>query len=168
MERDELEIIYRKYYRQLYLYALSLCKNRSDADDLVQSAFLKAFLSWQPGGSIRLWLTRVLQNEYFNLYRKRKKLVGETESIESRMPEEEGLLEGVIKGEMKQQLFYQIMALPTIQKQVMMSSIYFELKDEEIAESLQISRENVRKLRSRAREKIRKGMEEAGYGDKYG
>ena len=49
----------------------------------------------------------------------------------------------------------------------MMSSIYFGLKDEQISDSMGITRENVRKIRSRAKEKIRQGMEEAGYGKEF-
>ena len=45
MKNDIFQSIYEKYYHPLYLYALSLCKNAADADDLVQSTFLKAFLS---------------------------------------------------------------------------------------------------------------------------
>lgn len=162
MERNELERIYLKYHKQLWLYALSLSGCVSDADDLVQSVFLKAFLSYRPGGSIRYWLVKVMQNEYFNLYKSRKKLDGsELPELPAEGPD---ILDGIIENEEKRQLMTQIMGLETRQKSVMMSSIYFGLEDAEIAESLGITKENVRKLRSRAREKIRRGMEEAGYG----
>ena len=62
MEHDVWKAIYEQFYRPLYLCALSLCRNRDDAEDLVQSTFLKAFLSYEEGGSIRYWLTKVLQN----------------------------------------------------------------------------------------------------------
>ena len=77
MEHDVWKSIYEQFYRPLYLYALSLCRNQDDAEDLVQSTFLKAFLSYEEGGSIRYWLTKVLQNEYYNLYQRRKRLVSE-------------------------------------------------------------------------------------------
>ncbi len=165
MERDELEQIYLKYHKQLWLYALSLSGSVSDADDLVQSVFLKAFLSWKPGGSIRCWLVRVLQNEYYNLYKKRKKQQGDEGSEPSGT--EEDVLEKIIKNEEKRMLLMQIMKLDAAQKEVMMSSIYFGLKDEQIAESMRITRENVRKIRSRAKQKIKRGMEEAGYGKEF-
>ena len=41
MEQDEFTTVYRQFYRPLYVYALSLSGNRSDAEDLVQSTFLK-------------------------------------------------------------------------------------------------------------------------------
>lgn len=162
MEQNELEQVYLKYHKQLWLYALSLSGSVSDADDLVQSVFLKALLSYRPGGSIRYWLVKVMQNEYFNLYKRRKKLAGgEIPELPEDRPD---ILDDIIENEEKRQLMAQIMGLETRQKSVMMSSIYFGLEDAEIAESLGITKENVRKLRSRAREKIRRGMEEAGYG----
>ena len=45
MEQDEFTTVYRQFYRPLYVYALSLSGNRSDALELVQSTFLKALLS---------------------------------------------------------------------------------------------------------------------------
>ena len=57
MEQDEFTAVYRQFYRPLYVYALSLSGNRADAEDLVQSTFLKALLSYEGGGSLRYWLT---------------------------------------------------------------------------------------------------------------
>lgn len=41
MEKGVLRAVCQKYYKPLYLYALSLCGHPSDAEDLVQSTFLK-------------------------------------------------------------------------------------------------------------------------------
>lgn len=168
MEKDIFQAIYEKYYKSLYLYALSLCGNRADADDLVQNTFLKAFLSYREGGSIRYWLTKVLQNEYFNLYKKRKRLVPEgdysveelAESAAKAAESRNEMLEQLIKEEQKRFLFAAIMELDTAYKQVMLGSIYFDLSDEEIAKQMGITRENVRKIRSRARKKLTERMEE--------
>ena len=45
MKKDELEEIYRLYYKDIYLYALSLARNRQDAEELASDAFYKALLS---------------------------------------------------------------------------------------------------------------------------
>lgn len=161
MENDIFQSIYEKYYRSLYLYALSLCKNPADADDLVQNTFLKAFLSYREGGSVGYWLTKVLQNEYYNLCRRRKRLVSEGEvrweQIEDLGP---GVLERLIREEEKRYLFECILELGDVQKAVLLGSVYFGLSDEELGRQLQLSRENVRQLRSRARKRIRRKMEE--------
>ncbi len=161
MEKDIFQSIYEKYYRSLYLYALSLCKNPADADDLVQSAFLKAFLSYQEGGSIGYWLTKVLQNEYYNLCRWRKRLLSEGEvQWEQLADPAPDVLEHLIQEEEKRYLFACILELGDVQKAILLGSVYFGLSDEELGRQLQMSRENVRQLRCRARKQIRKKMEE--------
>lgn len=164
MQKDTLQMIYERFYRPLYLYALSLCRNRADAEDLVQSTFLKAFLSYQEGGSIQYWLTKVLQNEYYNLYKQRKKLVPEGSVPLEQLPDpreaEADMLEHLIGEEQKRFLFQAVMELDLVYKEVMLGSIYFDLSDEEIGRQLGLTRENVRKIRSRAKKQLTEKMEE--------
>ncbi len=66
----------------LYNYALRMTYNRTDAEDLVQETFLKAFRFWESyekGTNIRAWLFRIMKNAYINRYRKEKK---EPETVE--------------------------------------------------------------------------------------
>ena len=61
---------------QLYAAAMRLSKNPTDAADLVQETFLKAyqaFHQYEQGTNIRAWLYRIRTNTYINLYRKRSK-----------------------------------------------------------------------------------------------
>ena len=163
MEHDVWKSIYERFYRPLYLYALSLCRNRDDAEDLVQSTFLKAFLSYEEGGSIRYWLTKVLQNEYYNLYQRRKRLVSEGGYPLDQVPDpkqEEALLAQLIAEEQKRYLFQAVMELNLTAKEVMLSSVYFGLSDEEIGRQLELTTDNVRKIRSRARKQLAQKMEE--------
>jgi RNA polymerase sigma-70 factor (ECF subfamily) len=163
MEHDVWKAIYEQFYRPLYLYALSLCRNRDDAEDLVQSTFLKAFLSYEEGGSIRYWLTKVLQNEYYNLFQRRKRLVSEAGYPLDQVPDpkqEEALLAQLIAEEQKRYLFQAVMELNLTAKEVMLSSVYFGLSDEEIGRQLELTTDNVRKIRSRARKQLAQKMEE--------
>ena len=61
---------------QLYAGAMRLAKNPSDAADLVQETYLKAYQSFhqfEQGTNLKAWLFRILTNTYINLYRKRQK-----------------------------------------------------------------------------------------------
>jgi RNA polymerase sigma-70 factor, ECF subfamily len=61
---------------QLYAAAMRLSKNPSDAADLVQETFLKAyqaFHQFEQGTNLKAWLYRILTNTYINVYRKRSK-----------------------------------------------------------------------------------------------
>ncbi|MFN8077184.1 MAG: sigma-70 family RNA polymerase sigma factor [Kineosporiaceae bacterium] len=61
---------------QLYSAALRMTRNPSDAEDLVQEAFAKAFASfhqYEPGTNLKAWLYRILTNAYINSYRKKQR-----------------------------------------------------------------------------------------------
>ncbi|MBA8795593.1 RNA polymerase sigma-70 factor (ECF subfamily) [Friedmanniella endophytica] len=64
------------YLNQLYAAALRMTRNPSDAEDLVQETFAKAYSSFhqfRPGTNLKAWLYRILTNTYINTYRKRQR-----------------------------------------------------------------------------------------------
>ena len=66
----------------LYGAALRLTRNPSDAEDLVQETYLKAyrgFGGFQEGTNLRAWLYRILTNTFINTYRSKKRRPEETE-----------------------------------------------------------------------------------------
>lgn len=61
---------------QLYGAALRWTRNPSDAEDLVQETFAKAFVAWnkfEQGTNLKAWLFRIMTNTHINLYNKRNK-----------------------------------------------------------------------------------------------
>lgn len=59
----------------LYNFAYYLVGNETDANDLVQEAYLRAYksaLSYQENSNAKAWLFRILKNVFINDYRKRK------------------------------------------------------------------------------------------------
>jgi RNA polymerase sigma-70 factor (ECF subfamily) len=61
---------------ELFATALRLTRNPSDAEDLVQDAYMRALSSWssyQQGSNCRAWLMRILTNSFINNYRKRRR-----------------------------------------------------------------------------------------------
>ncbi|WP_285129311.1 sigma-70 family RNA polymerase sigma factor [Propionibacterium freudenreichii] len=61
------------YIDQLYGAALRMTRNPSDAEDVVQETYAKAFSSFKqfrPGTNLKAWLYRILTNTYINTYRK--------------------------------------------------------------------------------------------------
>lgn len=160
MNQDEWKIIYETYSRSLYLYALSLTENRQDAEDLLQETFVKAYLSYRETGSIKYWLVTVLRNEFYNLQRKRKWEIPGEEELSDPRASEENILDKLIQKEERKQLFLEIQKLPISMKEVLIESIYFQMKDEEIGKLHGFTNENVRKIRSRAKQKLLKNMKE--------
>ena len=162
MLHDEWKLIYETYSKALYLYALSLTGNPQDAEDLLQETFVKAFLSYESTGSIKSWLIIVLRNEFYNLMRKRKREVYEDTTcyLMDKISDESDVLDTLIQNEERKQLYLAIRKLPVSMREILMESIYFQLRDEEIALLHQMSQENVRQIRSRAKKKLIEFMKE--------
>jgi RNA polymerase sigma-70 factor (ECF subfamily) len=64
------------YMDQLYAAAMRLTRNPSDAADLVQETFIKAFQAFgqfQQGTNLKAWLYRIQTNTFINNYRKNQR-----------------------------------------------------------------------------------------------
>lgn len=158
MEHREFSALYRQWYRPLLLYAFSLTGNLMAAEDLVQSTFVKALLSYRSGGSVQAWLMRVLHNEFVSNVRHDGRL--------SHMPPEEMTAESsdpldqLLQREEQRRVYEAVLSLRAAYREVLLQSAVMGLQDEEIARLLQTTPENVRQLRCRARQKIRRILKE--------
>ena len=66
----------------LYSAALRMTRNRSDAEDLVQETYLKAYrgyASFKEGTNLKAWLYRILTNTFINSYRAKRRRPEESE-----------------------------------------------------------------------------------------
>ena len=75
-DADAFGQIVRRYQRAVYRVAYGLTRNASDADDLAQETFVRA---WQAIGRFRAgeplypWLARIAMNQGLSLFRRRKR-----------------------------------------------------------------------------------------------
>jgi RNA polymerase sigma-70 factor (ECF subfamily) len=81
-ERDAMQ-----YIDQLYSAALRMTRNPSDAEDLVQETYAKAYGSFhqfREGTNLKAWLYRILTNTFINTYRKAQRQLKQsgTETVE--------------------------------------------------------------------------------------
>jgi RNA polymerase sigma-70 factor (ECF subfamily) len=66
----------------LYTAAMRMTRNTSDAEDLVQETYLKAYRaygSFQEGTNLKAWLYRILTNTFINSYRAKARRPTETD-----------------------------------------------------------------------------------------
>jgi RNA polymerase sigma-70 factor (ECF subfamily) len=70
-ERDALPFV-----DQLYAAAMRMTRNPTDAEDLVQETYVKAFAAFHQfteGTNLKAWLYRILTNTFINNYRKKQR-----------------------------------------------------------------------------------------------
>ncbi len=89
IDTEEVETRRRQFTDQamehmpsLYSAALRMTRNPSDAEDLVQETYLKAFRAWssfEQGTNLKAWLYRILTNTFINTYRAKKRRPEESE-----------------------------------------------------------------------------------------
>ncbi len=68
----------------LRAFAISLCGNVTQADDLVQETLLKAWSNaskFETGSNLRAWLFTILRNTYFSLYRRKGREVQDSDGL---------------------------------------------------------------------------------------
>src|SRR5271169_2351453 len=110
-----------EYMGPLYSAALRMTRNPSDAEDLVQETYLKAyraFGSFKEGTNLKAWLYRILTNTFINAYRARRRRpeqtdiddvedlylyrrLGGLEAVSAGRSAEEEVLEHLTEGEVK-------------------------------------------------------------------
>jgi len=120
-EQSDFERDAMQYTRQLYSAAMRMTRNPSDAEDLVQETFLKAYRAYhtfEEGTNLKAWLYRILTNTYINKYRKESRRpsevdlgavedlylyrnIGSEESAEAARTTEERVLDGLVEADIK-------------------------------------------------------------------
>ncbi len=118
----EFETDAMQYAPQLYSAAMRMARNPSDAEDLVQETFLRAYRgygSFEAGTNLKAWLYRILTNTYINKYRKDKrrptesdlgdvedlylyKRIGSEQTADSSRSAEDRVLDGLVESDIKQ------------------------------------------------------------------
>jgi RNA polymerase sigma-70 factor (ECF subfamily) len=160
MKSDVIDQLFSQYYNEALLYTISLCRNRTVAEDIVSNAFFKALtLSEDSIRDFKSWLLTVCRNEFISACRKNSRFTGE-EIPEDLADDQEEVIEGIIRKEEYRSLYRAIGLLPDTQKEVVTLFYFSRLSIKSISEITGKSETNVKVLLCRARDKLRSIMEE--------
>lgn len=160
MKSDVIDQLFSQYYNEALLYTISLCRNRTVAEDIVSNAFFKALtLSEDSIRDFKPWLLTVCRNEFISICRKNSRFTGE-EIPEDLADDQEEVIEGIIRKEEYRSLYRAIGLLPDTQKEVVTLFYFSRLSIKSISEIMGKSETNVKVLLCRARDKLRSIMEE--------
>lgn len=72
---SDFQEVYNLYFRDVYRYSLSLCRNEVLAEEITQETFYKALKkldSFDGKSKISVWLCQIAKNTYISLCRKSK------------------------------------------------------------------------------------------------
>lgn len=155
-----VEILIEKYKNNIYAVAFNICKNKYDAEDVVQDTFIQ-YLShkkdFQSEQHIRAWIIRVAINKAKNknnLFFRRNSL-----------PLEDYMETLTFESDESHELFEAVMKLPEKYRIVIHLFYYEDYSVQEIADILKITQTNVKVRLSRGRLSLRKTLKEAWSND---
>lgn len=155
-----VEILIEKYKNNIYAVAFNICKNKYDAEDVVQDTFIQ-YLShkkdFQSEQHIRAWIIRVAINKAKNknnLFFRRNSL-----------PLEDYMETLTFESDESYELFEAVMKLPEKYRIVIHLFYYEDYSVQEIADILKITQTNVKVRLSRGRLSLRKTLKEAWNND---
>ncbi|HKO10723.1 MAG TPA: RNA polymerase sigma factor [Acidobacteriaceae bacterium] len=162
-ETGAYEIIMRRYNQRLYRVALSILKDESESEDVMQDTYLRAFehLSQFAGRSkFCTWLTRIAVHEALARARRnqRSDSVEDVLSLDGELnmpgdvPDPERL---AATGEMRRLIRDAVLRLPAQHRTVIMLRDVEGMSTSEAAEILEISEENLKVRLHRARSALR-------------
>ena len=158
-EKHLYEKIMRKYNQRLYRVAMSIIKDDTEAEDLMQTTYLKAYSqlhTFQNKSGFSTWLTRILINESLQQKKKlmrEKKLLMENEETHFNTP-----LKGLMNEELKTLLERSISQLPDKYRTVFVMREIEELSTSETMETLNLSESNVKVRLNRAKALLREHL----------
>lgn len=71
----DFEVIYNAYFKDVYRYALLLCRNETIAEEVTQETFFKALKNidkFKGNCKLYVWLCQIAKNTYFTYCKKEK------------------------------------------------------------------------------------------------
>lgn len=156
MTKENLGKLILESERQMYLTAKTILHNDWDCSDAIQETIVKAFQkidTLKKDRYAKTWLIRILINECYNLLRKESRFVPleEMEELSVKKPEEEQDYSDLYK------------AVCSLKEELRIPVVLYYGEDfsvREIAQILDITEGAVQKRLFRAREKLRKQLEQ--------
>lgn len=160
MINKELQKIYILYYRELYLYAFSLCGDHHQAQDLASDTFYQALLSLDENKSyIKYWLFTVCKNLFLDNVRKNKEY-SSIDKFEDMLVTNDNPLDKVILNEENKLLYNLVMKLNPSYREIIILYYYCDFSLKEIARTTGLTYGAAKTLLFRARRKLKTRLEE--------
>ena len=159
--KESFEIVYEKYFSDIYNFIYGQILHRERAEDLVSDVFVKAMTNYErfdpSRASVRTWLTNIARNTLIDDYRKNSIRKNVSLDDEDNYTEPSYEDEYKILKEDDEREVYRILSLLSETERELAGMIYFQnMKNNEIGEILGINAKAVSERRRRLLAKCRK------------
>lgn len=162
-KRAQMEI-YDRYYKAMYNTAYRIIGHSAEAEDIMQESFLNAFTkieSFKENSTFGAWLKRIVVNESITAYKKIAKLgeVSYNDELKNEVDNDISLNEDDKNNKKVRLILSQIKLLKNNYRLGLTLHLIEGYNYEEICEIMNISYANCRTMISRAKESLRKKLE---------
>ena len=151
-KKSKFESLVRAYSAELYRYAYWLCRERFQAEDLVQETFTRAWQGWEglrDDRAAKSWLYTILRNEHARLFERKRIEIDENQELDEVV--DSGSMNGYENFEMRDA----IEALPKSYREPLLLQVLGGYNCAEIAGMMNISEGAVMTRLTRARVTLR-------------
>ena len=160
-ERTKIEQIYELYSEYMFRLSFAILHNREDSEDAVQTAMVKACKHvkklQEPHSNLSKWyVLETTRNAAIDIYRKKLSIREKEASLHEICKWEKA----VSNYDGENVALRQFMDLSPADRDVLMLKYKYGFNYSEIADSMGMSKDAVRKMAQRARERLEKNLKE--------
>ncbi|WP_291861608.1 sigma-70 family RNA polymerase sigma factor [Marinilabilia sp.] len=152
-------VLIDKYRKMVYTLVLQILKNESDAEEVAQDAFFKAYKAldtFEGRSSFSTWIYRIAYRQAISKLRRAKNKEVSFETIPTQFPENETPGDILLAGDRSKYLKEGLKKIKGDEANLLTLFYYEEKKVEEIAEITGLSPSNVKVKLFRARQNLLK------------
>lgn len=165
MGQEPFDTVVAAYHGEIYRYLLRVTRRRSEADDLSQEAFLRAYRAYRslsPDANVRAWLFAIASNLYRNHFRaskRRRQAYARVSAVSGDVEEHGGPEEMMVSDQVRELVESTIDTLPLKQRVAFTLRKIHGVEYEVIGRTLDCSAESARAHVYQALGKIRQRLD---------
>jgi RNA polymerase sigma-70 factor (ECF subfamily) len=160
-ESDAYDILVSRHLRRVVSIAWGLVRNRADAEDLAQTAFVRAYETigrFKSGQRFGPWINRIVTNLALDLIKHRSRVRNEDFSEREPSARRDSTDLRASSGELRNRIDTAIESLPEMQRVVARLFLVEQFEHGEIASMTNLREGTVRSHLSLARKKLREQL----------
>ena len=166
MDSERITEIYDKYSKAVYRMAFAYCKNKADAEDIMQETFVKLAIkkpAFKGKCSFKTWLFTIARNCAFDHLRKDKNLSDISLDQQLQLSDVTDTEKEFFKEEQKAELYKAMKKLNPDYYQVLYLMYFEDLDTSDIAMIMHKAKRQVSDMIFRARKSLRTELERKGF-----